>query len=295
MNQTIKAGLTIIPAKHGLGADVSGFDLKSVNEPTYRALRQAWLDHLVLRIRGQSFDDDDHVRFCQMFGEIELPARVKNTGKGLHAKYLGISLISNIKENGVPIGSLGDGECVWHSDMSFIERPPSGSFLHAYEVPPSGGNTSFLNMYRVLETLPAELRRAIDGQTIKHESVHGSDLRVRPGMTEPASGDPRDYPGVVHPIIRTHPETKRHALYLGRRTNAWVVGLPLDESEDLLDRLWAHAEASPFVWKHVWQVGDLIIWDNRCTMHQRDAFDPQTRRRMHRTVVNGDKPVFIPC
>jgi taurine dioxygenase len=282
----------VVPTGAALGADIEGFDIKSVEPDEYRAIRTAWLDHLVIRIRGQDFDDDDHVRFARLFGDIELPARVRNTGKGLHSKYQEISLISNIKQNGVPIGALGDGECVWHSDMSFTERPPSGSFLHAYEVPEKGGDTSFLNMYMVYEALPAELKSAVQGRQIKHESVHGSDLRVRPGMSEPTSGDVRDYPGVVHPILRIHPETRRTALYLGRRCNGYIPGLPIDESEDLLNRLWAHAEASPHVWTQIWQVGDLIIWDNRCAMHKRTAFDPNARRRMHRAVVNGDRPII---
>ncbi|MGE0650319.1 MAG: TauD/TfdA dioxygenase family protein [Alphaproteobacteria bacterium] len=275
-----------------IGADIRGFDLKSLTTAEYRFIRRAWLDHLVLRIRGQSFGDDEHVAFARMFGDLERPARVINTGRGLHAGYPEISVISNITEKGVPIGSLGDGELVWHSDMSFVERPPAASLLHALEVPRLGGDTGFLNMYAVYEDVPPELKSAIVGKSIKHENVHGSDMRVRPGVREPDSGDVRDYPGAVHPIVRTHPETGRQALYLGRRCNAYILDLPIDESEELLDRLWALAERSGKVFTQKWEIGDLIIWDNRCVMHRRAGFDAAMRRRMHRVVIGGEKPFY---
>jgi taurine dioxygenase len=145
-------------------------------------------------------------------------------------------------------------------------------------------------MYLALERLPGSLRKPIEGRSINHESVHSSDGSVRRGMTEPDSDDVSTYPGTVHPIIRTHPETGRQALYLGRRINAYVIGLPLDESEDLLDALWDHADDPESAWTQTWEAGDLVLWDNRCAMHKRDGFDDNHRRLMHRTVLQGDRP-----
>jgi taurine dioxygenase len=162
--------------------------------------------------------------------------------------------------------------------------------LHAIEIPSQGGDTAFLNMYMAYETLPEATRERIANLSIKHEGVHSSSGEVRPGTKPPASGDVRDYPGAVHPIVRTHPDTGRKALFLGRRINAYVIGLPVAESEALLDQLWAHACQPRFVWTQRWQLGDMVMWDNRVTMHRRDAFDDSQRRLMHRMVVRGERP-----
>jgi taurine dioxygenase len=201
--------------------------------------------------------------------------------------------MSNIKVNGRSIGNLGHYEAEWHTDMSYNERTPIGSLLYSIEVPAVGGDTGFANMYAAYDTLPVELKRAIVGMQCRHDSSRNSAGELRKGQKEVA--DPRDTPGAVHPIIRTHPATRRNALFLGRRRNAYIIGLGLAESEDLLDKLWAHATQRRFAWYQQWKVGDLILWDNRCAMHRRDAFDPESRRLMHRTQVRGDKPFFDPA
>jgi taurine dioxygenase len=284
--------IRVIPMDAALGADVIGFDIKKISAEEAAVVRKAWLQHLVLRIRGQDFDDDDHLDFARKFGGLQVPARVIHTGKGLHQGHAEISVISNIRENGVVIGSLGDGELAWHTDMSFIDRPPAGSMLHALEVPERGGDTSFLNMYKLYEDLPAALKTMITGKFLKHEEVHASNLKVRVGKREPESGSVVDYPGKIHPLVRTHPETGKPALYLGRRLNAYIMDLPVDESEDILDQLWTHTDDPAYSVTQIWQVGDLIIWDNRCTMHKRNSFAPALRRRMHRCVIEGDKPFY---
>jgi taurine dioxygenase len=195
--------------------------------------------------------------------------------------------------DGKPIGNLGHYEAEWHTDMSYNEKTPIGSLLYSLEVPPEGGDTGFSNMYTAFETLPAELKRAIAGKSCKHDSSRTSVGDLRKGFKDVS--DPREAPGAVHPIIRTHPATRRNALFLGRRRNAYIVGLPLAESEDLLNRLWAHASRPEFSWYQKWKVGDLIMWDNRSAMHRRDAFDPDSRRLMHRTQIKGDKPFFDPA
>ncbi len=167
--------------------------------------------------------------------------------------------------------------------MSYQEQPPKASVLYAIEVPPSGGNTGFCNMYRAWDELPAALKHRVEGRRLKHDGTYNSGGYLREGVT--ATDDPTVSPGTYHPIGYTHPETGRIALYLGRRRNAYIEGLPLAESEALLDELWQHATRDELTWYNRWQVGDLVLWDNRCTMHRRDPFDATARRIMHRTQI----------
>jgi taurine dioxygenase len=170
--------------------------------------------------------------------------------------------------------------------MSYLDVPPMASMLYALEVPPVGGNTSFCSMYAVYEALPPQLQRRIANLKIKHDGTYNSGGYLRQGVT--ATDDPRTSPGAVHPLVCTHPDTGRRMLYLGRRRNAYLIGLDLAESEALLDELWQFVERAEFAWDHVWRVGDLVLWDNRCTMHRRDPFDDAARRIMHRTQIKGN-------
>jgi len=288
-----RTGVTVIPTGAALGADVAGFDLaKPLDAAAFRAIEAAWHGHLVLRFRGQQLDDPGLLAFARRFGDLD-PAPVHAVGDTDVDPYPEITVMSNIKVDGKPIGNLGHYEAEWHTDMSYNEKTPIGSLLYALEVPPAGGDTGFSNLYRAFETLPGELKRAIIGKSCKHDSSRTSVGDLRKGFKDVA--DPREAPGAVHPIVRTHPATRRNALFLGRRRNAYIVGLPLAESEDLLNRLWAHASKPEFAWYQQWKVGDLILWDNRCAMHRRDAFDPASRRLMHRTQIQGDRPFFDPA
>lgn len=281
------------PSGAALGADVSGIDLAAPSDADVAAIWHAWLDHLVLRFRDCSIDDRQHVALARRFGELDFNPGTRLTGKVYVEGIPEIVRISNIVQDGRAIGELGAGEADWHTDMCFINEPPSASLLRSLEVPGQGGQTSWLDMYGAYETLPDELKRAIVGHSIKHDAVYASAGKQRPGTVAPESRDIRDIPGAVHPIVRTHPETGRRCLYLGKRFNAYVVGLPLAESEALLDRLWHHLSALParHIWTQNWRVGDLIMWDNRCTMHRREAFDGAERRLLHRVVVKGSRPV----
>lgn len=272
-----------------LGADISGVDIgNTIDGPSMEAILTAWHDHLVLRFRDQTLSDDQLVAFSRRFGTLDL-APITTTGKPWLPGYPELNVISNvIDDKGVPIGGLGAGESEWHTDMSYKAEPPSASILYALEVPAAAGNTDFSNMYAAAEELPTDLRSAIAGRLCKHDSSMNSTGQLRKNF-EPVT-DPRDAPGAAHPILRTHPVTKRTALFLGRRKNAHIVGLPLDESEALLNQLWAHATQARYEWQQHWRVGDLIIWDNRCVMHRRDAFDPSLRRVLHRAQIAGDKP-----
>ena len=269
-----------------LGAEVSGVDLsRPLAAGTFAEIRKAWLDHMVLRFRGQMLSDPQLIAFSKLFGELDPPGP-NPYGKPFLPEHPEMNVISNIKaEDGAPIGGLGDGEANWHADMTYVESPPLGAILHALEVPPVGGDTYWANMYLACETLPAALKQRIEGRKAVHDATYNSAGLMRKGYAEVT--DPRTAPGARHPLVRTHPETGRKCLFLGRRRNSFVLGLEPAESEALLDELWAHATQAQFTFRQQWRVGDVLVWDNRCTLHRRDAFDPRARRLLHRTQIKA--------
>lgn len=277
----------IVPTRKALGAEIEGLDLRKISGRDFELIHRAWLDHLVVLIRGQQLTDEDLIAFSRRLGDLDW-APVQETGRRFVEGHPEIYVVSNVIENGAPIGSLGAGEAIWHTDMSYLEKPPKASLLYALETPPSGGDTYFCNMYRAYESLPEPLQRRIAGLSLKHDATYNSGGYVRQGLT--AVDDAMTSPGVYHPLVITHPETGRRALYLGRRRNAYLSGLPLAESEALLDELWKFAERDEIAWRHQWRIRDVVLWDNRCTMHRRDPFDPNTRRILHRTQIKGEVP-----
>jgi len=289
--QSRSGGVEVVPAPPPLGAEVRCGDVRALDDAGFMQVYRATLDHLVIVIRGQSLTDPELIAFGGRFGRLDF-APLARTGKEKARARPEIIVVSNVMEDGVPIGVLRDAEVVWHSDNSYRETPLSYSALYALEVPPAGGDTGFGNMYLALETLPGKLRAAIEDRTIKHDMTYNSagDLREGFGPID----DVRKAPGPSHPVIRTHPETGCNALYLGRRPNAYVNGLPVPESEALLDALWAHATQPAFQWHHQWHAGDILIWDNRCIMHHRNSFDGGCRRVMHRVQCAGDRPAYDP-
>jgi taurine dioxygenase len=275
----------IVPTGATLGAEIQGADLRNISDADFTAIHRAWLDHLVILFRGQQFTDADLIAFSSRFGALDW-APVQESGRRFVEGYPEIYVVSNVIENGLPIGSLGASEAVWHTDMSYLDDPPKASMLYALEIPPAGGNTYFCNMYHAYGILPDSLKRRISGLMLKHDATYNSGGYVRQGLM--AVDDPENSVGVYHPLICTHPETGRRALYLGRRRNAYIQGLRLAESEALLDELWSYATPHEAVWHNHWKVGDLVLWDNRCTMHRRDPFDPGSRRILHRTQIKGE-------
>jgi taurine dioxygenase len=279
------APFEVIPAGAALGAEVVTGDLRALNNDGFARVVQAWRDHAVVLFRDQTLTDRDLIAFSRRFGDLDV-APVQENGRRFVDGIPEIYIVSNVKVNGEAIGSLGDGEAVWHTDMSYVAMPPKASLLYALEVPPHGGNTSFCSMYAIYESLPAALKARIEGLTIKHDGTYNSGGYLRQGVTP--TGDPRTSPGALHPLVCTHPDTGHQVLYLGRRRNAWIAGLDLAESEALLDELWTCVARPEAAWEHAWRAGDLVLWDNRCTMHRRDAFDPGARRIMHRTQIKGE-------
>ncbi len=268
-----------------LGAEIGGVDLsRPLSAAVFAEIRKAWLDHLVLRFRGQRLSDPELIAFSRLFGELDPPGP-NPYGKAFLPEFPEVNVISNIKVDGTPIGGLGDGEAIWHADMTYVETPPMAAILHALELPPSGGDTYWANMYLACESLPAGLRRRIEGRKAIHDATYNSAGLMRKGYKDIT--DPREAPGAHHPLVRTHAETGRPCLFLGRRRNSHIVGMPLEESEALLDELWAHATQARFVFRQQWREGDVLLWDNRCTLHRRDSFDAGARRLMHRTQIKA--------
>lgn len=285
MHSSGRSHAEVIPTGKALGAEIRGLDLRSITQDDFAAVYQAWLDHSVLLFRGQSITDDDLIAFSRRFGGLDL-APIQETGRRFVEGHPEIYVVSNVKQNGVPIGSLGAGEATWHTDMSYLDDPPKASMLYALEVPPAGGNTYFSSMVGAYESLPESLKRRIENLQLKHDGTYNSGGYVRQGVT--AVDDPVNSPGTYHPLVCRHPETHRRLLYLGRRRNAYLQGLSLADSESLLDELWSYATRDAIAWHNEWRVGDLVMWDNRCTMHRRDPFDENSRRVMHRTQIKGE-------
>ena len=280
------------PTGGALGADVYGVDLSQpMSDQTFQKILDAWGEHLVLRFSGQKLDDPTLMKFSARFGGLDrapvLASDRDSKDTAVAAEVIDwIAVISNLKKDGKAVGGLGSYELVWHTDMSYNPLPPRASLLYALEVPPDGGNTGFLNMYAAYDTLPDKLRRAIEGKTCIHDSSRNSAGELRRGFQ--TTVDVTKTPGAVHPLVRLHPVTKRKALFLGRRPGAYVHGLSIEESEELLNAIWAHATQERFTWYQKWRIGDLVMWDNRCVMHRREAFDESLRRLMHRTQIVGE-------
>jgi taurine dioxygenase len=277
---------TLRPIAPAVGMEIDGPKLNAVTAEEAALINDLFNRHSALLFRGQDLTAEELVRFSQYFGKLD-EAPVNEKGKTAVEGFPEIYVVSNILgKDGNPVGSLGAGEAKWHTDMSYLENPPKASMLYAVEVPPTGGNTWLSGMFAALDGMPEGLRRRVEGKRIKHDGTYNSAGLLRQGATE--SDDPRTSVGTFHPIIYRHPDADRDALYLGRRRNAYIEGLEVEESEKLLDELWAHATQEQFTYSHTWRVGDVLMWDNRATLHRRDPFDQTARRYMLRTQISGE-------
>ena len=286
MEDMSESRFTVVPTGAALGAEVRGIDLsRGLDGAAVAAIERAWDEHLVLLFRGQGLSDRQLIAFAQRFGELDPPGP-NPYGAPVLPEYPELNVISNVVEDGRPIGNLGAGEAVWHADMTYVETPPKAAILHALEVPPEGGDIYVANMIAAYAALPEDLKSRIADRRSIHDAAHNSAGLLRKGHAEVA--DPRETPGARHPLVRRDPASGRAALFLGRRPHAYVLGLALAESEALLDALWAHATDERFAWRHRWRAGDLLMWRNLWILHRRDPFDPKARRILHRAQIRGE-------
>lgn len=295
--------MSVIPSGKALAAEIRGVDFaKPVPDDVRDAIVAAWAEHLVLLFRGLALDDDQLLQATEYFGgqqaagsrDYFVKAGYKPGQTGALATRPGISIITNIGDDGELLQSgkeFGNLPLKWHSDNSYVEVPPTGSLLHAHVVPVNGGGvTSFNNQYLAYETLPDDLKAAIEGKHVRHDDHRSTTGTLRPTMEAPKTR--ADITGPSHPIVRINPLTGKRALYLGRHyefPSSHIVELDDDESETLLSALWAHATQDHLMWSHDdWTAGDLLLWDNRCTMHARTPIDYTQKRIMHRALIKGD-------
>jgi alpha-ketoglutarate-dependent taurine dioxygenase len=280
--------LIVKPLSPALGAEIAGIDLRQdLSAETFAEIRDIWHKNLVILFHDQSLSEDDQIRFAQRFGELQKRTRPPETiNEAGHTKYPQLTmLVSNIRENGKLIGSLPDGEMHFHSDQCYLEKPATGTFLYAIEVPSEGGDTLFLNMYKAYDTLPPELKARVDGRKALNAYLYDSTTRAVNG----SKVDFTAHPHFVQPIVRTHPDTKRKALYINRLMTFTVDGMDDEEGGALLNKLFDHIEQDQFIYAHRWRVGDLVLWDNRCTLHARSDFSDKERRLLRRYTVLGDR------
>jgi taurine dioxygenase len=274
-------GLQTRPLSPALGAEILGVDLSQPMTDTLAAqLLDVWHQNLVILLRDQKLTEEDQVRFAECFGP---PAKIHT--KQFVRSHPAVMLISNIREDGKVIGALPDGEMHFHTDQCHQEFPAKASMLYALEIPSKGGNTLFSNAYAAYATLPDAVKRRIDGR--KALNAYDYDSAATKRGTRLGEG----VPSYAHPVVRTHPATGRKALYVNRLMTIRIEGLPEDESDELLALLFAHQEQRQFIYEHVWRVGDILIWDNRCTLHARTDFSADERRCMRRVTILGEKPV----
>lgn len=280
-------GITVTPLTPHIGAEIGGIDLtKPLDRETGEAILRAWLDHGVIVFRGQTLSEQDQVRVSRLFGELVArprPKAMRNESRRAEADpYDGYTmLVTNIRENGQPIGSLPDGEMQFHADMIYLEAPSRATILYGIEVPETGGDTLFASLTAAWDRLDAATRDVLIGKRALQGYLHGTTLRDRN----------TPHKSFIHPMVQIIPETGRKALLVNRLMTLHVEDMPRHESDALLERLFALIESPEIRYTHKWRPGDLLIWDNRTTVHARTDFDPASRRLLRRFATQGARPV----
>ncbi|MFP3754582.1 TauD/TfdA dioxygenase family protein [Cupriavidus sp. SIMBA_020] len=278
----------IRPFDAALGAEVIGLDLNQpLSAADFQRLHRAHLDHHVVVFRDQRITPAQQIDFSRRFGPLQIHVLHQFQLPG-HPEIL---IVSNVVEDGKPIG-LGDAGHFWHSDLSYKEKPSLGSLLHARELPEEGGDTLFANMHTAWDALPADLQRQVEGLQAEHTYLaRYAELQARsPWRPNLSPEQIAQVKPVLQPVVRTHPETGRKALFVSEHFTTRIAGLPEDESRALLDELFAHSVKPAHVYRHPWQPNDLVFWDNRSLLHLAAGTPDHLRRVMYRTTIEGDTP-----
>lgn len=280
------SAIRIRPLSPALGAEICGIDLSQpLDDETFETMRNFWYEHCVLCIPGQNLGEMDQVRFAERFGELAATLHEYESGKGHPA----IMYVTNQQKDGKYIGALPDGEMFFHSDMCYLERPSMATMLYAMDIPSTGGNTMFANMYKAYDALPEQTKQGLAGlKAVNGYDAGKSNYAAMATRNGPPSPTARSH---AHLIVYAHPATGRNALYINRLMTEYIVGMPRDESNALLESLFDHQEQPQFIYEHRWTPGDVVIWDNRCTLHARTNFNADELRKLRRVTVKGDKPL----
>ncbi len=274
--------MEILALSSALGAEIRGVNAsRPIDDATFARIRDAWHRHLVILLREQDLDEEAQVRFAERFGPLSPIHTDHHSPTNKAVMYIG-----NRKKDGKVAGALPLGEMQFHSDQCYKERPAMGTMLYAIEIPAEGGNTLFANAYKAYEALPAGVTDRVAGRKAVQVYDYDGGVLDRAKMVEPEEGL-----SFAHPLARTHPATGRKALYVNRLMTHHIEGLPREESERLLGIMFATIEQPDFIYEHRWRVGDLLLWDNRCTLHARRDFDPSANRWLRRVTIQGERPV----
>lgn len=264
-------------------AKIHGVDWsKQLDDRTVEMIHQAFADYSVLCFPGQNISSQDQQAFAACFGRVDGKFRAPTKGNLKRGKTRGVMLVSNIRKDGKPIGSLPDGEMYFHSDGSHRANPYRATTLYGIKIPSKGGETLFADLRAAYDALSDEMKERLDGLKARHIYDYGSTLRDE---NQEIETNP-DFPSAVHPLVRTHPVSKRKSLYLSRLMTRWIEGMDRAESDALLNELFDHAEKPEFVYAHKWTPDDLVIWDNRCTNHARNDFPAEETRLLRRYTVS---------
>lgn len=261
------------------GAEICGVQISDTHdEDLIREIRQVWMKNGVVVFRDQGeISESELVKFSKFFGELEIHIRAEY----LSPTHPEVLYVSNIKDKDRPVGILSDHEVGWHHDQIYLKKPALGSLLHGVTIPPTGGNTEFISLQNAYDALDAETKTRIDGLKAVQSYAFFNGT-----WSEPTSDDQSQRtPDVEHPLVRTHPETGRKAIYADPGMTPAIAGIDPDESRALLDMLFEHATQDQFRYVHKWRLGDAVMWDNASTMHKRGEFDPASQRMMKRTTI----------
>jgi taurine dioxygenase len=279
--------IEVTPFSAACGAEIKGVDLtRPWTAETVQAIKDAWAKHLVLVFRGQTLTQDDQLRFASYFGDLgsrkKAPDALKARTEGVQQDHEKVLLVSNIKVDGVPIGAFGEGEFWFHIDSGYTSRPYKYTFLYALELPSTGGNTMFSNMYKAYEAVPTALKQKLNGKKALHIHEYNRAKQAN------SWGDISGIPHYAHPVFITHPDTGRKTLFVDRLMTTRLEGFEPAESDAILGELYDIGERREFIFEHVWKLGDFLMWDNRCTIHARTDFPKEERRLLRRCTVEGE-------
>jgi taurine dioxygenase len=280
--------IKVTPFSPACGAEIGGVDLaRDLPDETIAAIKAAWAQHLVLVFRGQSITQEQQLRFAAHFGVLgerktaQARDELRSRAEGVLQNDNRVMLVSNMTVDGKPVGAFGDGEMWFHIDSGYTSRPYKYTFLYAVELPSTGGHTRFSNMYKAYEAVPAALKARLAGRKALH--IHEYKRTAKVDVPDDLSQSLHHF----HPVFITHPDTGRKTLFVDRLMTARIEGFERDESDAILEQLHEIGERPEFIFEHVWQLGDVVMWDNRCTIHARTWFPPEENRLLRRCTVDG--------